>query len=77
MLASDVVTGSMMPRMTDYMTYPDQAPHYARMFKTLAKVALWNRHFSRVFGLLSTLPRFIIDRTATSFVEVLRMQDVR
>lgn len=76
MLASDVVAGCMMPHATDYLIHPDRAPRYARMFRKLAQVALWNRHFSRVFTLLSSLPRFIIDRTAAPFVEVLKMQDV-
>ncbi|KAI4167897.1 MAG: hypothetical protein LQ343_006820 [Gyalolechia ehrenbergii] len=75
MLASDIVTGCMMPRATDYMTYPKTAPGYAKMFKTLARVALWNRHFSRLFSLLSSLPRSIVDRSAKPFTEVLRMQD--
>ncbi|KAL8941814.1 MAG: hypothetical protein Q9216_002014, partial [Gyalolechia sp. 2 TL-2023] len=77
MLASDVVSGCMMPRATDYMTHPDTAPVYAKMFKTLARVALWNRHFSRIFGVLSSLPRCIAKRTAKPFTEVLKMQDVR
>ncbi|KAL8993510.1 MAG: hypothetical protein Q9188_007311, partial [Gyalolechia gomerana] len=75
MLASDIVTGCMMPRATDYMTYPKTAPGYAKMFKTLARVALWNRHFSKSFSLLSSLPRFIVDLSAKPFTEVLRMQD--
>ncbi|KAL8729522.1 MAG: hypothetical protein Q9166_004694 [cf. Caloplaca sp. 2 TL-2023] len=75
MLASDVATGCMMPNGTDYMTLPDKAPHYARMFKTLAKVALWNRHFPTLFHLLSCLPRCLANKTAQPFVEVLRMQD--
>lgn len=76
MLASDIVSGIMLPRGTDYMTSPETAPGYLRMFKTLARVALWHRHFSLVFDLLSSLPRFILDRSAKPFTEVLKMQDV-
>ncbi|KAL8918111.1 MAG: hypothetical protein Q9208_007552 [Pyrenodesmia sp. 3 TL-2023] len=75
MFASDVVTTCMMPVSTQYMTHPGSAPHYARMFKTLAKVALWNRHFSIGFTLLASLPRCILDHTAGPFVELLKMQD--
>lgn len=76
MFASDVVTRCMMPRSTEYVTHPGSAPHYARMFKTLAKVALWNRHFSMGFTLLASLPRCILNHTAAPFVQLLKMQDV-
>ncbi|KAL8691092.1 MAG: hypothetical protein Q9218_003602 [Villophora microphyllina] len=77
MLASDVVTSAMMPRATQYVTHPEieKAPLYGRMFRTLAKVALWNRHFSSVFMLLSAVPRFMVNKTAAPFLEVLKIQD--
>ncbi|KAL9023401.1 MAG: hypothetical protein Q9196_007225, partial [Gyalolechia fulgens] len=75
MLASDIVSGCMMPRATDYMTYPKTAPGYAGMFKTLGRVALWNRHFNILFKLLSSLPRSIVDGSAKPITDVLRMQD--
>ncbi|KAL8913295.1 MAG: hypothetical protein Q9171_001859 [Xanthocarpia ochracea] len=75
MLSSDIVTSCMMPDRTNYMVLPGRAPQYAQMFKALAKVALWNRHFPRVFSLLSTLPQCFGKKFAQPLCEVLRMQD--
>ena len=76
MLASDVVTSCMMPRGTTYTTFPERAPHYPLMFKYLAKVALWSRHFPRLFNMLSTAPHCLANMAAQPVQEALRIQDV-
>ncbi|KAL9627168.1 MAG: hypothetical protein Q9204_006763 [Flavoplaca sp. TL-2023a] len=75
MLASDVVTSCMMPRGTTYTTFPERAPHYPLMFKYLAKVALWSRHFPRLFNMLSTAPHCLANMAAQPVQEALRIQD--
>ncbi|KAI4288701.1 MAG: hypothetical protein L6R35_002037 [Caloplaca aegaea] len=37
----------------DYVDNPGSAPQYGPLYKTLAKIVLWNRHFGRLFRVLS------------------------
>ncbi|KAL8655892.1 MAG: hypothetical protein Q9210_000593, partial [Variospora velana] len=76
MHASDVVTGCMMPRGSNYVDNPGSAPQYGPLYKTLANFVLWNRHFGHVFRILSCMPRFIVEKVAAApFAEALVMQD--
>ena len=74
-MASEVVTGCVMPRSTNHLQ-SDGAPHFGKMFKTSARVALWNRHIRWLFVVLLTIPHWIVRRIAASFVDVLKFQDV-
>jgi len=74
-MASEVGTGCMMPLSSNYLA-GDDVPPFGKMFKTLAQVALWNRHFPWLFSMMSTIPHCIIKSTAASFVDVLKFQEV-
>ena len=74
-MASEVVSGCMMPLSSNHLT-GDDAPQFGKMFKTLARVALWNRHFPWLFSMMSAIPHCIVKRTADSFVDVLKFQEV-
>ena len=80
MLASDVVTYCMMPLPSQYLKQErfETNPRYAHIYRMLAKLVLWNRHYFGVFDLLYSLPRFfMIHKSVSPFVEVLDMQNVR
>lgn len=74
-MASEVVSGCMMPLSSNYLA-GDDAPQFGKMFKTLARVALWNRHFPWLFSMMSAIPHCIVRSTAGSFVDVLKFQEV-
>lgn len=74
-MASEVVSGCMMPLSSNYLV-GDDAPQFGKMFKTLARVALWNRHFPWLFSMMSAIPHWIVKSTAASFIDVLKFQEV-
>lgn len=74
-MASEVVSGCMMPLSSNYLA-GDDAPQFGKMFKILARVALWNRHFPWLFSMMSAIPHCIVKSAAASFVDVLKFQEV-
>ena len=74
-MASEVVSSCMMPHSSNYLS-DDDAPNFGKMFKTLAVVALWNRHFPWFFMIMSAIPHWIVKRTSGTFVDVLKLFDV-
>jgi len=74
-MASDVVSGCMMPSPSNYLAGND-APQFGKMFKTLAQVALWNRHVPWLFSMMSAIPHCIVLTIAASFVDILNFQEV-
>lgn len=75
-MASEVVSSCMMLQSPNNLTR-DDAPSFGKMFKTLARVALWNRHIPWFFAIMSAIPHWIVKRTSTTLNDVLEFLDVR
>ena len=74
-MASQVVSGCIMSRPSNHLTSND-APKFGKMFKTLARVALWNRHVPWFFAMVSAIPHGLVRRTIATLIDVLNFQEV-